>query len=213
MQSDKRVYVWDIFVRIFHWSLVSLFLISYLTGEEWMSVHSYSGYAIGVLLVLRILWGLVGSRHARFGDFLHGPGRVREYLQGLFSGRAEHFLGHNPAGGWMVVALMISLAATCWSGMEAYAVEGHGPLAGAEFRLISTALADGYEHDDEDDDDEHREHGEKDEFWEEVHEFMVNFTLFLVFFHLLGVIASSLLHGENLLRAMINGYKKSPSQN
>jgi cytochrome b len=100
----------------------------------------------------------------------------------------------------MVLLLLGSLAMTCWSGLEAYGDEGHGPLASVDGSLISSALADR-------DGDKHRKGGS--EFCEEVHELFANFTLFLVFLHIAGVVVSSILHGENLVGAMLSGYKKN----
>ncbi|MBL0372103.1 cytochrome b/b6 domain-containing protein [Rhizobium sp. KVB221] len=108
------VKVWDPFVRIFHWSLVGLFSFSFLTGDEWKAAHIYSGYAIASLLAFRVLWGLVGSRHARFSDFIYHPVTVIRFLSDSLRMRARRYLGHNPAGGMMVLVLlaMISTIAT-----------------------------------------------------------------------------------------------------
>ncbi len=212
LNEQRTVPVWDLGVRLFHWSLVVLFVVAYLSGEEPIVVHAYAGYGIMGLLVFRIVWGFIGTQHARFGDFLFGPAKVLHYLKSLFTGSPEHYLGHNPAGGWMVLLLLLSLAATTWSGLEAYGAEGQGPLATDGISFVSAAYANGDEHDE---DDEHDEHGERhedhreggDEFWEEVHEALSNFTVFLIVIHLLGVFVSSLLHGENLVSAMVNGRK------
>ncbi|MDO6964334.1 cytochrome b/b6 domain-containing protein [Rhizobium alvei] len=113
---SPTVKVWDPFVRIFHWSLVGLFAFSFLTGDEWKSAHIYSGYAIGTLILLRVLWGLVGSRHARFSDFIFSPGTVIGFLFDTVRMRAQRYLGHNPAGGAMVVALLLMIAGIATSG-------------------------------------------------------------------------------------------------
>jgi cytochrome b len=110
------VKVWDPFVRVFHWSLAALFLLAYATGDEVENVHIAAGYAIAGLLALRIVWGLVGPRHARFSDFVRSPRAVLTYLRDVVQLRAPHYLGHNPAGGAMVVALIVMLIGTCTTG-------------------------------------------------------------------------------------------------
>ena len=139
------VKVWDLFVRVFHWSLVLLFAIAYLTGDEVQRVHIVAGYAIAGLLVLRIVWGVIGPRHARFDDFVHSPSAVFAYLRDVLFLRARRYIGHNPAGGLMIVALLVMLAATCISGYmlttDAYwgskaMEEIHGALANATVVLI-----------------------------------------------------------------------------
>jgi cytochrome b len=200
MKETQTFYVWDIIIRLFHWSLLILFTTSYLTGEEETIIHIYSGYAIISLLFIRIIWGFIGSQHARFSDFIYRPSTTIKYLKSLKTEKPERFTGHNPAGGYMVIALLIMLLVTTFSGLKLYGTEGHGPLANNQFdtiSLISAAKAD----------DEHGEH-EEEEFWEEVHEFAVNTTLFLVFIHILGVFVSGRMHNENLVKAMITGKKE-----
>ncbi len=202
-----QIPVWDLFIRIFHWSLASLFFIAYLSGDDGETLHVYSGYLIIALITSRIIWGFVGTRHARFNDFVKGPSAVREYFKSLATRKPEHYYGHNPVGGWMVIALIASIILTSYTGLKVYAVEeGLGPLAAkTQLVLISSAYADGDEYDEHD----NEKHDEEDEFWEELHEASANFTLFLVFFHIAGVLISSLAHGENLVRAMITGNKDS----
>jgi cytochrome b len=103
-------------VRVFHWSLATLFLVAYLTGDEIENVHIAAGYAIGGLVALRIVWGIVGPRHARFSDFLRSPRAVLAYMRNVALLRAPRYLGHNPAGGAMVIALLVMLAATATTG-------------------------------------------------------------------------------------------------
>jgi cytochrome b len=110
------VKVWDLFVRVFHWSLVALFAIVYATGDEIERVHIAAGYGIAGLLVLRIIWGFVGPRHARFSNFVCLPRETLAYLRDIALMRAPRYLGHNPAGAAMIVALIAVLAATCITG-------------------------------------------------------------------------------------------------
>lgn len=209
MAGEEQVKVWDIGVRLFHWTLVVLFAVSYLSGDDESLLHIYSGYGVAALIVFRIVWGVVGTRYARFADFVRGPKATMDYVRSLFSGKPIHYLGHNPLGGWMVVALLLSLVGTCWSGLEAYAVEGHGPLARQESFFIRSALAQG----DEDEGENAQENGKKnggDEFWEETHEVLANLSLVLVVLHIAGVAVGSVMHRENLVKAMIKGYKNTP---
>jgi cytochrome b len=139
------VKVWDLFVRVFHWSLVSLFALAYMTGDEVEKVHIAAGYAIAGLLTLRIVWGFVGPRHARFSDFVRSPREALCYLRDVVLLRARRYVGHNPAGGLMVVALLIMLIGTCGTGYlmttDAYwgskaLGEIHELLANTTFGLI-----------------------------------------------------------------------------
>lgn len=191
--SQERIKVWDIVVRVFHWSLVLFFSVCYLTGDELDMLHAYLGYGILILVGVRLVWGLIGTRYARFSDFIYGWERTREYLIELVTMRPHRYLGHNPAGGWVIVLLLLLILLTCWTGLEAYGDEGHGPFADN----ISDAPGAGESRDDHD----------ANEFWSESHEALAELTLFLVFVHIIGVIVSSLLHRENLVRAMWTGYK------
>lgn len=104
--------VWDPLVRVFHWSLATLFLAAYATGEDGGQVHIAAGYAISGLIALRIVWGFVGPRHARFSNFVRSPRIVVAYLREMAMFRAPRFLGHNPAGGAMIVLLLVMLSGT-----------------------------------------------------------------------------------------------------
>ncbi|WP_158668268.1 cytochrome b/b6 domain-containing protein [Bradyrhizobium guangdongense] len=115
-KPPAAVKVWDPFVRVFHWSLAGLFLLAYATGDEMENVHVAAGYTIAGLVALRIVWGFVGPRHARFGDFVRSPRAVLAYMRDVAMLRAPRHLGHNPAGGAMVVALIVTLIGTCTTG-------------------------------------------------------------------------------------------------
>ncbi|MEE4660636.1 MAG: cytochrome b/b6 domain-containing protein, partial [Halieaceae bacterium] len=181
--------------------------LTYLTGEECDTVHAWSGYAILLLLALRVVWGVIGSRHARFSSFVSSPAAAVAYLRGLLNGSAPRYLGHNPAGGWMALLLIMSLAATGATGVVAYGEQGQGPLA-AQFSAAAPALGtpryrSGDDHRDVDD------HDEDETLMLEFHEFLANFSVFLIFLHVAGVAASSLVHRENLVRGMITGRKRA----
>lgn len=164
-----RVKVWDPLLRVLHWSLAASFAVAYATGEEILSLHELAGYAIIAIVGVRALWGLIGPEHARFDDFVPGPASLLAYLRDLLAGRGRRYLGHNPAGGAMIVAMLAALLATSATGVLT--------LSGGE------AV-------------------------EELHEAAANITLALVLLHVAGVIVASLLHGENLIGAMITGSKR-----
>lgn len=193
MQDLQQVKVWDPLVRVFHWSLVTAFIVAYVTEDHFLGLHVQAGYTIIGLVLFRLLWGFIGTRHARFSDFVRGPQAVVAYLKSLLSRHPAHYVGHNPAGGWMVIALLVSLLLTTLSGLLTY---GIGESAAGPFAALG---------------------GNPGGFWseamEEVHEVLANFTLLLVFVHVAGVIVSGLLHHENLVRAMLTGRKTlTPSE-
>jgi cytochrome b len=167
------VKVWDPFVRVFHWSLATLFIVAYATGDEAQLVHIAVGYGIVGLVALRVIWGFVGPHHARFSSFVRSPRQVIGYLRSVATLRATRHLGHNPAGGAMIIALMIMLTATGTTG----------------YMMTTDAVW-----------------GAK---WvEEVHEAFANLTVGLVVVHVFGVLFSSLVYGENLVKAMVTGRKR-----
>jgi cytochrome b len=144
--ASATVKVWDLFVRLFHWSLVALFAIAYATGDDAQRVHIAAGYAIAGLLALRIVWGFIGPRHARFADFIRTPRVVLSHLRDVMLFRAPRHIGHNPAGGAMVLALIAMLIATSATGYlmttDAYwgsktFEEAHEALANATIALIA----------------------------------------------------------------------------
>ncbi len=186
---DDEIKVWDPLVRLFHWLLVAGFFTAWLSGDDWLTVHVWAGYLVAGLILFRLLWGFVGPRHARFSDFVVPPAQVRAYLADMLKGRERRYLGHNPAGGLMIVALLLGLAAISLTGLALYGVEEQaGPLAGL------MAGSGGFVED----------------VLEELHEFFANLTLLLVAIHVAGVLWESLRHGENLVRAMITGRKRAP---
>ncbi|MGD8618341.1 MAG: cytochrome b/b6 domain-containing protein [Gammaproteobacteria bacterium] len=188
MPTDKQgVRTWDLLIRLFHWTLVAAFFTAYLTEDDWMSLHVLAGYTVLGLVLFRFVWGVIGTRHARFTDFICSPASTLAYLKDIIAFRARRYLGHNPAGGAMVIALLFSLTATAISGLALYGYEEFsGPLAGLMGNTPDW-LGDSLE---------------------DVHEFFANFTLMLVLLHVAGVVIASLQHGENLLRSMFTGIKQ-----
>lgn len=112
----SRVRVWDPLVRLFHWSLVLSFAVAWLSANLWEDVHVWAGYVAGALVVVRIAWGFVGTSYARFSQFVHPPRAVLTYLKAIARGTEPRYLGHNPAGGAMIVVLILATLATAFSG-------------------------------------------------------------------------------------------------
>jgi len=186
-EETGRVKVWDWPVRLFHWMLVVLVAFSWWSGEEHcMEWHRLSGYAILGLLVFRIYWGFAGSRTARFASFVHAPSRVADYARTLTSRTGEGSDGHNPVGGWNVVAMLAMLAAMVGAGLFAVDVDGFesGPLAAfVTFEQGRVAA--------------------------EWHEIIFNAILVIVALHVLAVIFYHVWKRQNLIGAMIHGRRKS----
>ncbi len=139
--ATATVRVWDLVVRAFHWSTVTLFALAYAI-EHPRDLHRGLGYALMAILAIRIVWGFVGSKHARFSDFVPSPQRLFAYLSDMGKGSEKRYLGHNPAGGAMILALMLTLAGIGISGW----MMGLDALWGADWveelheGLVSTAL-------------------------------------------------------------------------
>jgi len=199
--------VWDPLVRFGHWALVAAFAVAYLSAEEEAGspdlLHVWGGYVVGAIVVVRVVWGFVGPRHARFSDFVRSPVVALAYLIDLLYGRAPRYVGHSPAGGAMVVALLLCLAATVTTGLMVYGEQGKGPLAVV---MMNDAAANGNEVG-------HRAlaetRGERTENTiGELHGVMANITVALIVAHIIGVVVASLVHKENLVLAMITGRKR-----
>ena len=225
MTNDKKtVKVWGPMIRIGHWTLVIAFFTAYFTEDDLLIPHIWAGYIVGVYVLIRVIWGFIGNKYARFSNFVYSPVKAIEYLKKLITRKPQHYIGHNPAGGAMVVALLFCLAGTTVTGLKLYAVEENKGLFALSERqvdqlmptalLISEAKAEDDGEDEEDDDeiesmnnsdgiDKHDEG-----FWEESHETFANLTLFLVFLHVVGVIASSIIDKDKLVKAMLTGKKE-----
>lgn len=170
--SDATTLVWDLPTRLFHWAFAICFAGAWLTSdsERQHLLHLLFGYSLFGLIAFRVVWGFVGSRHARFASFAHGPAATLRYLTGMFKGHPDHHVGHNPAGAvaiWLLLGLGLA-------------------TAGVGIAMISGA----------------------GEALEEVHEILATTMLVVVGLHLLGVIVGSVLHRENLPRAMVTGRKR-----
>jgi len=143
LRPRPNILVWDLPVRVFHWLLVLCFAGAWLTAESerWRLLHVTLGYTLGGLLAFRVLWGLVGTRHARFADFVRGPRAVLGYLRGLLRGQPEHHVGHNPAGALAIVAMLGLGALIVASGWAVYNDWGGGLLEELHEGAASVMLA------------------------------------------------------------------------
>jgi len=190
-----EVRVWDPFVRVFHWSLATAVVIAWATDKP-LWLHNWLGYAAAVLVALRAIWCFIGTEHARFVSFVRGPRSVFNYLGGLMRFSAPRYVGHTPAGAAMIVALLIMIAATTATGMVELATErGQGPLAGVVAKIERPPRIPGQRR--------------PPLLIKQVHETLANITLILVALHILGVLAGSIAHRENLVWAMITGRKRA----
>ncbi|MBL8419622.1 MAG: cytochrome b/b6 domain-containing protein [Dechloromonas sp.] len=169
----QKILVWDWPVRLGHWLMVGGFVLAWLTSESetFRLLHVISGATVLAVATFRLPWGFIGSRYARFVDFVRGPRAVKNYAAGLLKLEPAHHVGHNPAGGWAIVLLLGLGILTGLSGWANYNDIGGG-------------------------------------FLEELHEGLAVTMLTVVFIHIAGVLSGSLMHGENLVRAMLNGRKQ-----
>jgi cytochrome b len=174
MIMSKRILVWDVPTRLFHWLLVVSFAGAFLTAESerYRDIHVVLGYTLLGLIAFRLIWGFAGSRYARFRSFLFKPAEIAAYVVALAKGKPAHYAGHNPAGSVAVFALLALGIASGVTGVAVFQDVGGDAL-------------------------------------EELHEVVSNAMLAVVGLHVLGVLASSLLHRENLVRAMITGRKSA----
>ncbi len=185
--TERNVKVWDAPVRLFHWVLVALFAFMFFSGKmkgNWMEWHMYSGYMILALVLFRVLWGFVGSTHARFSSFLAGPAAGFAFMKKLLSGEPAHVPGHNPVGGWMVVVLLLALlfqAGTGLFGNDDISIEG--PLA----KFVSKDLSDRLT---------------------TFHYYSFYVLLALAAVHIAAVLFHVFVKKENLVGAMFTGVKK-----
>jgi cytochrome b len=168
----QKILVWDWPVRFGHWLMVGGFIIAWLTAESetFRLVHAVSGGIVLAVATFRLPWGFIGTRYARFVDFVRGPTALKEYAASLLKLEPEHHIGHNPAGGWAIVLLLALGILTGLAGWANYNDIGGNLL-------------------------------------EELHEGLAATMLTVVIVHLIGVASGSLLHGENLVRTMITGFK------
>jgi cytochrome b len=209
--TSPQVKVWDLLIRFGHWILVAGFAASYLTHEEADrglsgTIHVWAGYAIGVVLLIRIVWGFTGTRYARFKSFLFSPLASFRYLGQLMRRVSPRYLGHSPAGAAMIFALILSVGGTVGTGVYLLGQEGKGPLAGyvqqvqRPERPAAGTFAPG----------QRPPGGTRVENpMREIHETFTNIALLLIVLHIAGVAWASFAHHENLVKSMFTGRKRA----
>lgn len=177
------VKVWDFQTRIFHWSFAALVILAFVTseGDAVLSLHIFLGTVLVGFIVFRVLWGVIGSRHAQFGDFVHGPATVSDYAKRLLAFRPPYSVGHNPLGGWMVLALLGVVLVASLTGMMVVEDGYVGPLSGFAGGIFG-----------------------------HLHEGLGSFVMVLVGVHVAGVLAHMVISRENLIRSMFTGLKHPP---
>jgi len=184
-----KVKVWDLFVRIFHWSLVASFTASYLAVEYgYDEIHEWLGYFIALLVVARIIWGFIGSKYARFTSFIFPIPEYIENFKAIMSNRHEkHYMGHNPLGGSMVFALLAGLFTLVFTGLV---LLGWSEYTGPVWAMgipVSESFGD---------------------LVKFIHYELPELMLVLIAAHIAGVVLATKQHKENLVRSMFTGYKE-----
>jgi len=211
MNDMKGMLVWDLFVRVFHWSSVILIFLAYATGDIKGPIHKYLGFVILGLVVIRIFWGFWGTKYALFSNFLCSPIKALTYLKELAIGKPTHYTGHNPAAAWMIILLLTSSIIACLTGYADYATKRNEYPLGVNhtFSIVENSYADenGKDGGIHKKRGKHEDREKEDTVWSDVHETATEFMLLLIFFHVLGVAISSKIHNENLVKAMITGKK------
>ena len=204
--SPNTVSVWDPLVRIGHWILVVAFGTAYIIEGDFLEIHEWAGYVVAAYVAVRVIWGFIGTEHARFADFLYGPREAISYLFDMARHQGKRYLGHSPAGAIMVFALLAMLAGTTVTGMaELAASYGEGPLVGLiqpQSRSAHFQTSKSY------DNKATTVEDEPESALQETHELFANATLVLVILHVAGVVMASFAHRENLISGMITGRKR-----
>ncbi|MFV1851959.1 MAG: cytochrome b/b6 domain-containing protein [Thalassospira sp.] len=191
--DEKKVKLWDFPVRLFHWALVIAIVTAWWTNQQVMiDIHAIAGYSVLALVIFRIIWGFVGSSNARFTSFLTGPNKVFGYASKIPNGSMEDltYAGHNPAGGWMVVVLILLVGMQAFSGL--FASEDtflffDGPLVA----YVSSDFAN---------------------LMNWIHHTNINLIYGAVGLHVFAALFYLVVKRENLIGAMVTGARKVPSE-
>jgi len=187
---NNKTLIWDSPTRVFHWLLVIAFTSAWISSESdrFLFHHVFAGYVFIGLLMFRLIWGVAGSKHARFRSFAYDWPSVTAYLTALMKGQASRHIGHNPAGSYAIFAILILGFLVTFSGLLVLGgEEGHGPLK----NIVSYGAGT---------------------LSKEIHEIIAIVMLLLVAGHVTGVIVESIYHKENLVWSMISGRKTAPKE-
>jgi len=216
MDEKRSIVVWDRFVRFFHWSMILLIFLAYVTGDLKGPLHKYIGFGVLGLVAIRIFWGFRGTQYALFSNFVCSPVKALNYLKELGTGQTTHYTGHNPAAAWMILLLLSSSIIICLTGYAAHTTKRgmNSTGSGNTISIVGNAYAD---------DDKNERHGgkhkgrerhndgesddESDSAWSDIQEMSAQFMLILILLHVVGVAVSSKVHNENLVRGIITGKK------
>jgi len=186
-KPPRIIIVWDFPTRLFHWLLVIFVIISFVTGKiggNAMQYHAWSGFTILTLLLFRLVWGFVGSRESRFMTFIRGPSAVVRYATTLLRSDSTHYLGHNPLGGWSIIAMIFALLVQAGTGLFANDdIVTQGPL----FNWVSKATSD---------------------WLTRIHKLNQVLIIALVSIHILALLFYFFYKRENLVKPMITGFKQ-----
>jgi len=186
----QRTLIWDLPTRLFHWTLAGSFAVAWLTseGDRWHAVHVFAGYLMLGLVGFRVIWGFVGSHFSRFSSFWFGPRQAMVYLKQIAGGQAARHVGHNPTGS---VAIYLLLALTGMIGLTGILTLGGDEQQGLAAGWLGFAQV---------------------KWVKELHEVLAIVMLLVVLGHITGVVVESVLHRENLARAMLTGFKQAAPQ-
>lgn len=189
MNNIEEIKVWDLPVRLFHWTLVLGFATAFVSGEvDASEVHVWIGYALCVLLAGRVYWGFKGNEYARFRSFIFPVSETLDYVRSMRMGHPKHYFGHNPAGALMVFALLGLVTLIIATGLVTLSViDFEGPLL-----FLANSVGD-----------------ETSYAFRRFHHSLPVIGLIFILLHILGVIAGSIQHKENLVKAMITGKKNT----
>ena len=189
----EKIKVWDPFIRLFHWCIVSLFFCNYLLSDRGMwfergnTLHRYAGYIVIGFVLARLIWGIIGTKNARFANFIPRPKEFVVYMKALLRGEHPYYEGHNPAGAVMIVFLL--------SGLLATGLTGWLSTLGDVFDGWQASVAAATDFVD----------------WGDVHEVFANLTMLAAGIHITAVVVVSHMTRENLVHSMLSGYKYKPN--
>jgi cytochrome b len=191
---SQSIVVWDLPTRIFKWSLVLTVVLAFLFSSSHphgslFIIHVACGYVVGLLLLFRLAWGFVGGPHARFRSFMYGWKSVRAYTEALLRLDPPRTTGHNPVGGWMIVAMLATLSIIVVTGLLAEGRTGGAGRLSALLPRDSIALLG------------------------DLHAWLGFVIMWIAAAHVAGVLFESLLHRENLVRSMLTGRKEASDPN